>query len=50
MLARTFSSLAVSAAGVAVVWHMVAPLLATMTALIGQLHGLLAAPAIPRMP
>ena len=50
MLARTLSGLAATAAGTAVAWHVIAPMLATLTAVLTQLHGLLAVPVIPRMP
>ena len=49
MIARTFSGLAVSAAGAVVAWHIVAPMLAMATAALAQMHGLLP-PVIPRMP
>lgn len=46
--ARTFSGLAVTAAGAAAAWHIVAPLLAAATAALAQLHGLLTPPVIPQ--
>ena len=48
MFARAFSGMAVTGAGVALVWHMVQPMLLMAAALMAQLHGLLAVPLMPQ--